>query len=206
MFVDMHLHECTYSLDSKISLEDMVLEARQSGLDGICITDHDSMGLKNYAERYAKEVDFPIFVGTEYLTLQGDILAFGIDSLPVANLSAQHFIDYVTHQNGICFAAHPFRNNKRGLEEHLGKVTGLTGIEVLNGNSTIAENRKALEWCKELNLHPVGGSDAHHVVQVGRYATWLPTHAKSLKEFIALFKNHTPKPAVLKGYEIIEII
>ena len=82
MLVDMHLHECTYSSDSKISLEEIVTTARGRGLDAVCITDHDSMGLKETAERYSRETGFPIFVGVEYFSLWGDITAFGIDRFP----------------------------------------------------------------------------------------------------------------------------
>ena len=58
MLVDMHLHECTYSSDSKISLEEIVTTARGRGLDAVCITDHDSMGLREYAAEYSGPV-FP---------------------------------------------------------------------------------------------------------------------------------------------------
>ena len=46
MFIDLHMHEKNYSLDSHLSLEEMVAIAKKRGLDAICITDHDSMGLK----------------------------------------------------------------------------------------------------------------------------------------------------------------
>ena len=36
MLVDMHLHECTYSSDSKISLEEIVTTARGEGA-GRCL-------------------------------------------------------------------------------------------------------------------------------------------------------------------------
>ena len=49
MFIDTHMHEMTYSKDSFLKLDQMVSIARQKGLGGICITDHDSMGLKEYA-------------------------------------------------------------------------------------------------------------------------------------------------------------
>ena len=75
MLVDMHLHECTCSLDSHTNLEQMVTIAREKGLDAVCITDHDSMGLREYAEEYARKNNFPIFVGVEYYSLQGDITA-----------------------------------------------------------------------------------------------------------------------------------
>ncbi len=171
MFVDFHIHESTYSSDSEMTLKEIVDEAKQIGLDGICITDHDSMGLKDFAIKYSKEISFPIFVGVEYLTLQGDIVAFGIDKLPEPNLNAQEFIDYVNKCGGVCIAAHPFRNNNRGLGENLLTVNGLTGIEVLNGSTSKEANKKALEYCLELGLQPIGASDAHNVIQLGRYAT-----------------------------------
>ena len=46
MLVDMHLHESTCSSDSKMTLEEIVATARERGLDAVCITDHDSMGLR----------------------------------------------------------------------------------------------------------------------------------------------------------------
>ena len=82
MLVDMHLHECTYSSDSKISLEEIVTTARGRGLDAVCITDHDSMGLREYAAEYSDRTGFPIFVGIEFFSLQGDITAWGIEDYP----------------------------------------------------------------------------------------------------------------------------
>ena len=46
MLVDMHLHECTYSTDSFLRLEEIVSIARERGLDAICITADDSIGLR----------------------------------------------------------------------------------------------------------------------------------------------------------------
>ena len=80
MLVDMHLHECTHSPDSFINLKQIVDIAKFKGLDAVCITDHDSMGLKDYAAEYSREVGFPIFVGIEFFSLWGDITAWGIDS------------------------------------------------------------------------------------------------------------------------------
>ena len=95
MLVDMHLHECTHSLDSFINLDQIITVAKARGLDAVCITDHDSMGLKDYAAEYSRKVGFPIFVGIEFFSLQGDITAWGIDSYPDHRVSAQEFIDYV---------------------------------------------------------------------------------------------------------------
>lgn len=66
----------------------MVEIAKRRGLDGICITDHDSMGLKEFAAEYSEKTGFPIFVGIEFYSLQGDIVAFGIEDYPKERIPA----------------------------------------------------------------------------------------------------------------------
>ena len=156
MFIDTHMHEMTYSKDSFLALDQMVQIARMKGLEGICVTDHDSMGLKEYAAEYSKDTGFPIFVGIEYYSLQGDIVAFGIEDYPTERIPAQDFIDLVNAQGGVCFAAHPFRNNNRGLEENLRKVKGLHGLEVLNGSTSVEACQKAARYALELGLFHIG--------------------------------------------------
>lgn len=205
MFLDIHLHESTFSPDGRMTLAEIVEEARQVGLDGVCITDHDSMGLAPYAAQYAKEVDYPIFVGAEYYSREGDILVFGIDALPEEmRLPAQDIIDYVNERGGACIAAHPFRNNNRGLEEHLLTVRGLTGVEVLNGSTDPEANRKALRYARRLGIQGVGASDAHNVIQLGRYATWLPQMVGTMEEFVAALRAQQAKPAILSGFRVAE--
>ncbi len=100
MFIDTHMHEMTYSKDSFLKLDQMAAIAREKGLGGICITDHDSMGLKDYAAEYTRKTGFPVFVGIEFFSLQGDIVAFGIDDYPRERIRAQEFIDLVRAQGG----------------------------------------------------------------------------------------------------------
>ena len=80
MLVDMHLHEKTFSTDSFLSLDEIVSIAKAKGLDAVCITDHDSMGLRETAEEYTRRTGFPIFTGIEFFSLQGDITAWGLDT------------------------------------------------------------------------------------------------------------------------------
>ena len=159
MFIDTHMHEMTYSPDSFLKLEEMVRIGKEKGLGALCITDHDSMGLKEFAAEYSGKTGFPIFVGIEFYSLQGDIVAFGIEDYPKERIPAQEFVDLVQAQGGMCFSAHPFRNNNRGLEENLKIVKGLDGIEVLNGSTLYEANRKAAEYAAELGLATVGSSD-----------------------------------------------
>lgn len=206
MLIDMHLHESTCSLDSHISLEQIVTIAREKGLDAVCITDHDSMGLREYAEEYARKTGFPIFVGVEYYSLQGDITAWGINDFPRQRIDAQLFIDQVNAAGGFCVSCHPFRNNKRGLEENLRRVHGLHGVEVLNGSADMEANRTALRFCRELGLQAIGASDAHTTEQIGKYVTWLPEKVTTLDDFVAQLHTVRTRPAIWtgSGYDVVD--
>ena len=206
MLVDMHLHECTHSPDSFINLKQIVDIAKFKGLDAVCITDHDSMGLKDYAAEYSKEVGFPIFVGIEFFSLWGDITAWGIDSYPDHRIDAQEFIDHVNKSGGFCVSCHPFRNNNRGLEDHLRDVKGLHGVEVLNGSTSLEANRTALRYCRELGLQAIGASDAHVEKQIGKYVTFLPEMVTTTADFIAQLHNCKTRPAIWNGssYDVVD--
>lgn len=206
MLVDMHLHECTHSLDSFINLDQIISVAKARGLDAVCITDHDSMGLKDYAAEYSEKVGFPIFVGIEFFSLQGDITAWGIDSYPDHRVSAQEFIDHVNKANGFCVSCHPFRNNNRGLEDNLRRVKGLHGVEVLNGSTSMEANRTALRYCRELGLQAIGASDAHAVPNIAKYVTWLPEKVTTTADFIAQLHHCKTRPAIWNGsaYDIVD--
>jgi len=206
MLVDMHLHALPHSTDSFITLEQIVTEAKYKGLDAVCLTDHDSMGGRELAAAYSRKTGFPIFVGVEYYSLQGDITAWGIDSFPDRRVDAQDFIDQVNAAGGFCSACHPFRNNNRGLEQRLGQVKGLHGVEVLNGSTAPQANRTALAWCRDLGLQPIGASDAHVMEQVGKFATWLPEWVDTTADFIALLRSRPVRPAIWNGtgYEVVD--
>lgn len=201
MLIDLHMHEKTYSPDSKLAIHEIVERAKFVGLDAVCVTDHDSIGLMDSAKRFSEEYDFPIFIGVEYLTNQGDILAYGINKLPKPNLDAQDFINYVNDLGGACVSAHPYRNNNRGLGDHLYEVKDLAGIEVLNGNSTFAENQLALEACKKLQLTTVGGSDSHAKGQVGIFTTRFAKKITSVQDIADALRAGQTEASFLSGYK-----
>lgn len=204
MLIDMHLHEKTFSPDSHMKIEQVVERAKLIGLDAICITDHDSIGFMTLVDQAQKELNFPIFVGVEYLTTEGDILAYGIDELPEPGMSAQEFVDYVNQQGGACTAAHPYRNNNRGLGDHICHIKGLHAVEVLNGNSTLAENQHTFDVARQHGLQCVGGSDSHSFGQVGVYATYFPNEVKSIKDVVTQLRQGICRPVMVQGHHIME--
>lgn len=206
MKVDLHLHDNKYSTDSHISIEEIVREAKRKGLDGIALTNHENPDVVKEIDKLVEKYDFVIFPGVEYLTKDGDIVAFGIDKLPEEQMSAQEFIEYVDRFGGTCTAAHPYRTNNRGLEDKLYTVKGLTAIEGYNGSTSDYHNGLAVKAGKELGIQVIGSSDAHVVEKVGVYATLLPYKVKNVKELIEALKTNRCKPLkyVNNNYEIIE--
>lgn len=205
MFIDVHMHEMTYSKDSFLKLDEIVGIAKEKGIGAVCITDHDSMGFKELAKEYTMKTGFPVFVGIEFYSLQGDIVAFGIDDYPKERIPAQEFIDLVKAQGGVCFAAHPFRNNRRGLEENLLVVKGLDGLEVLNGSTSKEACRKASEYAKKLGIFTLGASDCHVPEKVGVCATYFPGEIRTFADFLAAFRKGGMRPAYYKdgAYQIL---
>lgn len=195
MFLDMHMHEMTYSKDSFLTLDQIAVIAKEKGLDGICITDHDSMGLKDFAAEYTEKTGFPVFVGIEFYSLQGDILAFGIDHYPDQRIDAQEFVDMVHAQGGITISAHPFRNNRRGLEEYLDIVKGIDAIEVLNGSTLPDATLTAARYANKLHVATTGGSDCHVPEKVGCRATYFPKNIRTTSDLIQAVKSHQCRPA-----------
>ena len=206
MKVDLHLHDNKYSTDSHISIEEIVREAKRKGLDGIALTNHENPDVVKEIDELVEKYDFVIFPGVEYLTKDGDIVAFGIDKLPEEQMSAQEFIEYVDKFGGTCTAAHPYRTNNRGLEDKLYTIKGLTAIEGYNGSTTDYHNGLAVKAGKELGIQVIGSSDAHVVEKVGVYATLLPYKVKNVKELIEALKTNRCKPLkyINNNYEIIE--
>ena len=209
MIIDLHVHESLYSACADMTLEEAVTAARFYGLDGICITDHDSMEIRNDAAEYLRSVTFPVFIGAEVTTADGHIIALGLHSLPEyvpSRLPTQDFINHVNAQGGFCFAAHPFRRPAPAEGRFLDSVQGLHGIEVYNGgNSRPKSNIMAGDACRRLGLVPVAGSDAHEVDALGTYAMWFPDPIADIAELAAVLKAGKGRPVMrteTRGYTL----
>ena len=204
MWIDLHCHEQTYSSCSHVALADMVREAKRKGLDAMCITDHDSMGLRQTAAAFSKESGYPIFIGTEVYTFEGDILVFGLEQTPDRRLHLEELLQLVRRAGGVCIAAHPFRSNMRGIRENLAVLkdyADIAGVEIRNGRTTPEENQLAAARCRELGLFATGGSDGHTEAEIGDCATWLPETVKNEAELVHALRLGKSRAAVYQNGE-----
>lgn len=210
MLIDTHLHEKKYSGDSFISLEEIVDRAIELGLNGVCITDHESNEIKREAESLMKKTGFLIITGAEILTYEGDMTVFGLEKLHEKMLHermihAQELIDIVNKAGGVAICSHPYRQNNRGMGDHIRNLDIIWGIEAFNGSTPWNHNKKAFDLAIELGVPALGGSDAHNLKQIGKFATNMPAWVKDEKSFIKAVKEGYTIPVEYKdgAYEYI---
>lgn len=210
MLIDMHIHESKYSSDSKINLQQIVDRAKEIGLDGICITDHDNNFIRDEIDEYSKRNNFLIISGAEILTKEGDVLTFARDRIhiPDSTINVYELMDFIDEKKGVGISAHPYRNNNRGLGECIRKVhSRLAGVESFNGSTYTHHNLQAFAIGKEFNIPCTGASDAHVIEKVGVFATYFKGNIRDEVDFIDAIKSKKFCPAMLKEkkYEILNM-
>ena len=194
MIIDMHLHTAEYSGDSILPVEKAILRGLEIGLHGICVTDHESLGILERAEELTRRYEFLVIPGVEILTLQGDFLAFGLEEVPSGKIDFAELQRLLRQKDGFAVAAHPYRDNGRGAEDRLFGLEEPFAVEVYNGRTKPHHNMQALETAGLLGSIRTGGSDAHTVEEVGRFATKIHAPVRCLGDFIAALREGKVTP------------
>jgi predicted metal-dependent phosphoesterase TrpH len=163
--IDLHVHT-EHSPDSFASVKDVITMAKARGLNGIAITDHNSISAIKEAQKIAGK-DFLIIPGEEVESKEGHILAIGIIKLIKPKLSAKETIGEIHKQGGIAIAAHPygFIAHHRSVG-NLIKELDFDAVEVFN-SLNMFENKKAIRIAEENKLVATVGSDAHQPEDIG---------------------------------------
>ena len=181
MIIDLHAHSFPASPCSSVNVEDLIKQAKLTGLDGICLTDHNFVWDPHKIEDLRQKHGFLVLGGNEITTDQGDILVFGLEKNIQGIIGLEDLRREVKAKGAFMIAAHPFRGflmfgvSRLGLTlEEAEKRTifnHVDAIEVMNGKVTIEENLFASDVAKGLGYRETGGSDAHATGEVGCYAT-----------------------------------
>ncbi len=171
---DLHSHT-TYSkhwfwgTDALNTPKDMVKAAIKKSMNGLAITDHQTVKGSLVAKKFAKRhKDFIIITGTEIRTLAGDVVALGIKEDVPDDMSLAETIERIHQLGGIVVAAHPFA--KFIVRKCVGyQSKRMDAIEVFNAGSCKGfQNRKAAEYAERFGKPKTAGSDAHCTRDVGR--------------------------------------
>jgi predicted metal-dependent phosphoesterase TrpH len=193
MIFDLHVHTA-YSSCSNLRLDDILSQARSRGLDGICITDHNTMDSRRELPEGIQDNGLCVLIGMEYDTPEGDFLLFGSFDDLKPGLSARELLMIVEEKRGAVIGAHPFREGRSLREDILGQG-GCRIIEGLNGRNSQAENRKAQSLTLRFPLFQCGGSDAHSLEELGGVVTCFAERISSRQELIYALKSGNYYPA-----------
>ncbi len=147
MLIDMHVHT-TVSACSRLTLAEVLANSRRRGLDGVCITDHDSMAAARCLREGRQPDGLYVFFGLEYATPDGDFLVFGPFEELARRLSARRLLDEVAAAGGVSIAAHPFRHN-RPVGEYLVREGCCRVVESVNGRNRAPENQAVEGWRRQ---------------------------------------------------------
>ena len=184
MLIDLHTHTFPLSDDSFLKPDELVEQAKAVGLDGVCLTEHDFVWEPAKARELAQRHNFVVIPGIEVNTEDGHMLVFGLDRYVYGMHRMRELAKLVEQAGGVIIAAHPYRRLmpfypaddelwSLGLERAAASPAfqHVCALEAINGHGSQHENLFAWQLCARLGLPGIGGSDAHHVREVGICAT-----------------------------------
>jgi len=162
---DFQVHS-NFSYDSLSKLKNIKKQALKEKIDGIAITDHETIKGGLESKKYSDD-NFLFIPGQEISTNYGDIIGLMISE----NIRSSDFlevIDEIKSQEGIVYLPHPSRKMKLNPEEIKDKIDL---VEAVNGRSTPEENFYSTKLALDLELPYASGSDAHTIREIGKVKT-----------------------------------
>jgi predicted metal-dependent phosphoesterase TrpH len=171
---DFHVHTHR-SIDSAMDPKHIGKIMKRKGLDGIAVTDHNSIkGALEVAKQATSELY--IIVGSEIKTPIGEILGLFLTE-EISSSNPFEVIEEIRAQGGLTVLPHPFRAHtftRAHLLNNMKIVEQVDAIEVFNARTPNTANQQALLLAREMNKPMVAGSDAHFYPELGRARTLLP--------------------------------
>lgn len=185
--IDLHVHS-NLSACSCMAPAEIVAAAFRTGLDAVCITDHDTMAIGRCVREGRQPNGVQVFFGMEYTTAAGDFLLFGPFETLSPGLPARDLLATVEQQGGVAIAAHPCRS-WRPVQEFVFAEGLCLLTEAWNGRNTQSENCAALAQAARYGLAACAGSDAHSVAELGVCATSLFEPVQSRQELVQALRR-----------------
>lgn len=197
MKIDCHCHTIYskhyfWGLDALNTPLDMIKAAIKKGVDGLAITDHNTVRGSLAAKKIARRFKFLIITGCETRTKEGEIIALDVKENVPINLSIEETVEKIHDLGGIAIAPHPFGSYI--FRTCAGRKSVMAdAVEVYNSTLTQSQNNKALNLARMFKKPVVAGSDAHSSREVGNagiIAEGDPIDS-ILKKRVKIFGKHT---------------
>lgn len=170
--VDMHIHS-ERSPDSRMRPAEQARRIRETGLDVVCATDHNTieggLRLREIAD------GFRVIVGAEILSRDGEIIGLFLEREVPPRLGAEETIARIRDQGGVVSIPHPFSRNRGN---HIRRAAlervraSIDAIEIFNAREAFtSDNLRSARYASDHEIAGAVASDAHRPAEVG--AAWL---------------------------------
>lgn len=180
MLIDLHVHS-HHTQGVTLTPRDAVRRAREAGLDGIVLTDLNTLEGLAEVQAAAREESFLAMCGVELATDRGHYLCYFPDPSRVPNppqifgttpWPVREVLARVAEMGGVAVAAHPYdKSIERPSGDFIFTLDGLAALEGLNARRGGPANDLAVEAADHMSLPCIGASGAHQLDEIGKAAT-----------------------------------
>ena len=202
LLIDLHTHTYPKSDDSFVTADELVDAARQCGLDGICLTEHDDFWPTDATRDLTRRHGILVLPGAEINTDAGHVLVFGLQQYKFGMHKPAFLRDEANRHGAVLVAAHPYRRRfladpgqdpevrsemlRRALDDEMLRL--FDAVESHNGRGKGSENFFSEDLRQGLCLPGTGGSDTHYLRQMGTAATLFERSISSLDDLVTELK------------------
>jgi len=197
--IDLHIHTSRLSPDSRLDPEDAIIKARELGLDGLCFTEHDRAWDLVDIQALSTKHGFPVFRGVEVMIKEGgEILVFGLNVNFTTVIDIDTLRKLSMKSDAFMIAAHPFRGYPCHALSDFQTAADLVlkrpvfdkvdALEGFNGRNMEGNNIFACQLADKLGFQTSGGSDAHHLDEMGKCITIFKNDIRNEGELMAELK------------------
>ena len=185
MLIDLHAYT---SHSGGPSLEDVVANAKATGMDAVCIVDRESSGDTARAVASCAFDGFPVFVGVELSTRSGDVIVLVPEIDPfltreewrevsvLEKPDIQGVVELASRHGGVVLLAQPYdRSRKIVPGDALFAMSGLSGVEIGTSRTDHRGTVTAIEAIGKSSFPAFAGSAG----RVGGEQFWLTLFATS---------------------------
>lgn len=201
MLIDLHNHTWPRSYDSVLDPDELIIRAKQAGLDAVCFTEHDALWDEQSIREIRERHNFLVLAGVEIGTDDGHILTFGIEKYVFGMHRSDELAAHVAAHQGAMIAAHPYRRqmpwriyDEEEYERALLKASQnlayrhVSGLEEINGRGSAKENTFSRRLCDLMGMPGTAGTDSHSIEDVGKCATYFDRPVEDERDLIRELK------------------